>query len=327
MTTPNSQNVLSQFGATGELTTAVVNSLSASQWKARIGPSGIHLFSPRTGVNVLLDGVRTPTHLWSKVPRQISIALTNACELACNYCYAPKYAALLETERVRAWLDELDSNGCMGIGFGGGEPTLHQGLPELCRHTRHNTTMAVTLTTHGHRFDDGLAARLAGNVDFIRVSMDGIGDTYETMRGRSFKDFTRRLQSVRQVAPFGINYVVNSKTVSDLDAAVDFAARMGAVEFLILPQRAVGRASGIDLQSTNELHEWVRRYRGQLLLTVSESGSEGLPTCSPHTGETALQGFAHIDASGLLKRTSYDEIGIAIGEKSLVDALYALQNF
>lgn len=199
--------------------------------KIRAGPCGIHMFNRTTGLNVLLDEVRVPPALWAGAPRQVSIALTNACDLTCSYCFAPKNPAVLEFERAAGWLYELDVNGCLGIGFGGGEPTLYQPLAELCKYATRHTRLAVTLTTHGHRLNDELLAALAGSVHFVRVSMDGVGATYEGLRGRPFMEFRRRLESIRPIAPFGINYVVNSRTLPDLDAAVKLAADLGALSF------------------------------------------------------------------------------------------------
>src|SRR5271154_6506955 len=88
--------------------------------RIRPGPDGLHFFWRETGLNILLDEVRVPARLWSNAPRHISVALTNACDLSCDFCYAPKLSASLDVERVFAWLLELDANGCLGVGFGGG---------------------------------------------------------------------------------------------------------------------------------------------------------------------------------------------------------------
>ena len=143
-----------------------------AQLKVRPGPSGVHLFDRTTGLNVLLDEVQVSPSSWASAPRQVSIALTNACDLACPHCYAPKNPAALNFQRVAAWLRELDANGCLGVGFGGGEPTLYRRFAELCRYAARETGLAVTFTTHAHHLDDELVADLTGSVHFVRVSMD-----------------------------------------------------------------------------------------------------------------------------------------------------------
>jgi len=56
----------------------------------------------------------------------------------------------------------------------------------LCKLAAKTTRLAITFTTHAHRLNEQLAAELKGYVHFIRVSMDGIGTTYESLRGREF---------------------------------------------------------------------------------------------------------------------------------------------
>ena len=66
---------------------------------------------------------------------------------------------------------------------GGGEPTMYPQLAEICHHVAKNTRMAVSITTHGPHLTPELAGRLHGGVHFLRLSMDGIGETYERLRG------------------------------------------------------------------------------------------------------------------------------------------------
>ena len=128
--------------------------------KVRLGPDGIHFFSRSSGANLLIGEIVPPKQIWSAAPRQVSIALTNTCDLSCSYCFAPKTRAALDFNRLISWIAELDSNGTIGVGFGGGEPTLYRRFAELCAHTSGNTGLAVTFTTHGHHLDEALLAHL-----------------------------------------------------------------------------------------------------------------------------------------------------------------------
>ena len=300
-------------------------SLVRHSMKVRAGPAGIQMFARDTGLNILLDEISVPPPLWAASPRYLSVALTNACDLACPYCYAPKNPAVLDVERVASWLSDLDMNGCLGVGFGGGEPTLYRGLSELCHYATQNTGLAVTLTTHAHRLDDTLAASLAGSVHFIRISMDGVGSTYEALRCRSFPALRRRLEALRTLAPFGINYVVNARTLPDLDAATELAAEMGAAEFLLLPEQPTRTSIGIDDATVAALRRWVRLYQGAVRLSVSEAGADGLPTCNPVFKETGLRAYAHISATGVLKPSSFNNRGVAIREDGILRALDLLR--
>jgi sulfatase maturation enzyme AslB (radical SAM superfamily) len=306
-------------------TTNKFSNIINSRLKVRAGPAGLHFFDRTTGINILVDEITPPTSAWSAAPRQVSVALTNACDLACSHCYAPKNPAILAFDRLTSWLAELDANGCIGVGFGGGEPTLYPRLTELCSYAARKTNLAVTMTTHAHRLSDQLLNELAGTLHFVRVSMDGVGPTYESIRRRPFDALLERITALSRIAPFGVNYVVNSKTVGDIDAAVLLAVDLGASEFLLLPEEPVGRGSGIDNETTMTLRKWVNEYRGSVPLAVSEGGAEGLPTCNPLNAEMGLAAFAHIDASGVMKRTSYDSSGVSIGESGVMATLVTLK--
>ena len=291
----------------------------------RIGPAGVHFFNRATGLNILVDDVQLHPDHWSAAPRQISIALTNICDLACPHCYAPKNNCSLSYSQVICWLRELDENGCLGVGFGGGEPTLYPRFADLCSYTSRNTNLAVTMTTHGHRLTDDLINELAGNVHFIRVSMDGVRATYESIRQRNFETLLQCIKKIREIAQFGINFVVNSKTFPDLNAAIEIAEHLGAAEFLLLPEVPIGKGCEIDVETSQALKEWVGKYHGKVPLSISESGADELSIYNPLIIEQGLYGYAHIDASGVLKSTSYENNGVKILDKGVMAALRQLK--
>jgi MoaA/NifB/PqqE/SkfB family radical SAM enzyme len=294
--------------------------------KMRFGPSGIHLFDRISGMNVLIEEIVPAQSTWARAPRQISIALTNNCDLACPFCFAPKSHATLPPDRVASWLDELDTNGTFGVGFGGGEPTQHRKFIDLCAYATRRTRLAVTFTTHGHRLDDKALAELKGNVHFVRVSVDGLETTYERIRQRPFAVLRQRLSAIKELCPFGMNYVVNCQTLPDLDAAAIFAEEVGASELLILPERPANGKGGITAETLRALQIWVRRYKGGVRLAVSESAAEGMPICNPLPNEVGLKAYAHVDANGVIKRSSFDRQGISIGSDGIMAALRRLEN-
>lgn len=289
--------------------------------KTRFGPDGLHCFDRRNGLNVLFDECSFPAEHWSVAPRQVSIALTNVCDLSCPYCYAPKSRHTLDAQRVKGWMKELDQLGSFGVGFGGGEPMLHPAFLDLCRLGSEQTQLAVTCTTHGHRLTEALAKDLRGHVHFMRLSMDGTGKTYEHLRKRPFEVFLKKLELAETVCPVGINFVVNAETFPDLPEAATLAEQLGVRELLLLPERAVGMRSGIDGATLQHLRSWVAGYAGKLNLTVSEADAEGFGVCQPLPHEQPWMAFAHINARGELLSCSYDTHGTELGDLPLSDAL------
>lgn len=293
--------------------------------KVRLTEAGVHLFDRASGLNVLLDEVVVPASRVSPAPRYVSVALTNACELHCSYCYAPKHAAALDIDRVVTWAVELDGAGCLGVGFGGGEPTAHPRFVQICTQIAKSTTMAVTFTTHGHRLTPELAEALRGSVHFARLSVDGVGATYERLRRRPFAAVVSAAGMLRSIAPFGINVVVNADTLGDLDDLAEFAANAGASELLLLPEQPTRMTPGISEAEAERLLTWIDTARPQVRLGISRSGLEAsAPTADVIPGERPLDAHMHIDAAGVLRPHAYAALGMSI-EGSILDAVQALK--
>jgi hypothetical protein len=155
--------------------------------------------------------------------------------------------------------------------------------------------------------------------------MDGVGATYESLRGKPFAALRSHIDYIRQLAPFGINFVVNKSTLPDIDRAVDFAAEVGATEFLLLPEQAVNGVGGIDPATFWTLRIWIKNYHGPLPLAISEVDAGDDPIYVRVTNEKGLQAYAHIDATGTLKRSSYERHGVLIGPKGLIEALRVMK--
>ena len=73
-----------------------------------------------------------------------------------------------------------------------------------------------------------------------------------------------------------------------------------------------------------ELQRWVDGYDGPLKLCINEAHAAGFPTCDPLVAEHGLRAYAHIDATGTIKPTSYHATGVAVGEGGVLEALELL---
>lgn len=298
---------------------------TAKDVKIRLGSDGVHYFNRRTGINILLDEIPIANESCSKAPRQVSIALTNTCDLSCSHCYAPKHRAVLNLDLLKSWLLDLDAHGCLSVGFGGGEPTLYPKFADLCEFVSNNTRLALTMTTHGHRLSPKILQIISQNMNFVRVSMDGINSTYESIRGRPFQKFIDNVKLLSKVVPFGINIVVNQHTVGDLTEAAELAENLGASEFLLLPEVAVGKGANIESDTKMLMQHWINKYNGKTRLAISQSHTDGIPMCEPFRKEVGLNAYAHIDAGGILKASSFDQVGIQIKGVDLVGTIKTLK--
>jgi hypothetical protein len=114
---------------------------------------------------------------------------------------------------------------------------------------------------------------------------------------------------------------VNERTVRELDEAARVAADFGARELLLLPQIQISSVSAITAATMRELRRWIDGYSGPLRLCINEAHAEGFPTCDPLVEERGLRAYAHVDATGVIKPSSYHGTGVAIGEGGVLEAL------
>lgn len=191
--------------------------------------------------------------------------------------------------------------------------------------TANETDLAVTFTTHGHRLTDDLLSNLKGNVHFIRISIDGVGTTYEKFRSRKFDKLIERIERTREISSLGFNVVINDSTIQDLDQVTEIAEKFDISEVLLLPQQATQNVKSLSKDSYEKMKKWIEGYGGETRLTISDVGLESNFICNPLSMETGLNAYAHIDALGFLKASSYSNIGQQIGEKSILEALQLLK--
>ena len=120
--------------------------------------------------------------------------LTNACNLACPYCYIQKDAGHMGDETTARVLEAIEATArsgqvdCVHVRFAGGEPMLrfdamqrfHGQATETC--ARHGVRFSAAVLTNGTVLPSGAAAWLRDAGVSVSVSIDGIGALQDVMR-------------------------------------------------------------------------------------------------------------------------------------------------
>lgn len=90
-----------------------------------------------------------------RIPFSGSIDLTPRCNLRCVHCYLgatssphPVNAGEMNTEQIRALLDEITEAGCLFLLITGGEPLLRKDFAEIYTHAKANG-LIITVFTNG----------------------------------------------------------------------------------------------------------------------------------------------------------------------------------
>lgn len=173
------------------------SSLQNLTWRTHPLDGKLLLFERDTGLNVLLEGEETQ-HLRRIAPRTLLIAVTNACDLTCPFCYRDQTSrSLWRYDTLLEFCQAADEWGVLEVAFGGGEPLLFPRWAEFINELYATTRLAINFTTNGTHLTTDFLQAIQGHYGQIRLSL------YENNR---WADSVRLL--VEHQARFGVNWLM-----------------------------------------------------------------------------------------------------------------------
>lgn len=147
-------------------------------------------------------------------PLHIRIKPTNACNHNCSYCaYRADNLQLgmdmnvkdfIAREKMLEIVDDIIDMGVKAVTFsGGGEPFCYPYLHETVEKLA-GGGVKFALLTNGSRMEGDIAAFLAENATWIRVSMDGWSpESYAEYRGVSKNEFSKVIENMKAFKKIG----------------------------------------------------------------------------------------------------------------------------
>jgi MoaA/NifB/PqqE/SkfB family radical SAM enzyme len=167
-------------------------------------------------------------------PLQTVLFILDRCNLACRHCtiYESRHPHVKTYDRIREELEYSYRLGSRFVDFEGGEPTLwrdgDRDLNSLIRLAKQIGFYSTTITTNAQRPFAGSEA------DSIWVSLDGLGDFHDQIRGRGAFD-----RLVKNIATAGhphlsVNMVINSINYPSVEETVEFAKNNPHIESISL---------------------------------------------------------------------------------------------
>jgi MoaA/NifB/PqqE/SkfB family radical SAM enzyme len=158
-----------------------------------------------------------------KKPLQTVLFISDKCNLACKHCtiYQLKNPHVKTYEKIKEELEYSYRLGSRFVDFEGGEPVLwHDGdkdLNSLIRLSKAIGFFSATLTTNAQLPFAGSEA------DSIWVSLDGIGDFHDEIRGKgAFNRLVKNIAGANH-PQLSVNMVINSRNYTSVEETIEFA--------------------------------------------------------------------------------------------------------
>jgi len=182
--------------------------------------------------------------------RVVQVHPTRRCNLRCLHCYSssgPEQRGELAVGLLCKALADAAGEGYTAMTVSGGEPMMYRPLPELLG-AAHRLGLITALTTNGMLLDERRLSSLAGLLDLLVISLDGMPASHDRMRNdpRAFATMAGRLPGVRRAGlRFGFLFTLTQYNLHELDWVASFAVEQGAQLLQIHPLEPAGRASEI----------------------------------------------------------------------------------
>jgi len=188
--------------------------------------------------------------------RSLRLSVTDRCNLRCQYCmpeanytWVPR-PELLSFEELGRLVDRFIAVGVRKVRLTGGEPLLRNGLPRLVEALAAKPLDELALTTNGVLLRDFAQPLFDAGLRQLTVSLDTLSrSTFVRLARRDA--LSRVLEGLEAAAAVGFTQlkldtvVVRGVNDHELDALLDFAARLGA-ELRFIEYMDVGGATQWD---------------------------------------------------------------------------------
>ncbi len=164
----------------------------------------------------------------TKLPLIAGHKLLYRCNLECDMCpfWRRPDEELLNLEQERRMFGRLADAGVLFLGFEGGEPLLRPDLPSIVKeaHDRFHTSVVTNGFLLARRIDE-----FARYLDFLFVSIDGIGALHDRLRGipGSFDRAVKGIEAARERLPVAMSFTITRHNLDDAIRVLDLARSLG----------------------------------------------------------------------------------------------------
>ena len=180
-------------------------------------------------------------------PTLATVSLGNYCNHKCLWCTAYEAqlekAAMMDVDRLLAWLGRARERGLRAVGYvGNGEPTAHPRFGELVRAVR-GLGLEQGMFSNGvllDRYEDDVLACFT----YVRISLDaGTPRMHARMHVVGENQYDRIMANLRRLIArrvgrqptVGIQFATHHENISDLDASCRQAVELGADYLSVKP--------------------------------------------------------------------------------------------
>lgn len=196
--------------------------------------------------------IRTDEDYRRFVPVHVVWEITLACDLKCQHCGSragPRRHDELTTSECLQVVEHLALLGTREVSLIGGEAYLRRDWTTIIRAIRSHGMYCAIQTGGRNLTPQRLAAAVNAGLQGVGVSLDGLEETHDTVRGVR-GSYARALDTLRRARDAGLNISVNTQigsgTMAELPQLMEVILATGAKQWQIQLTVAMGNAVDND---------------------------------------------------------------------------------
>ncbi len=227
-------------------------------------------------------------HSTLSAPTRIFLAITKNCNLQCTHCSTNSGVQenqYLSFDTLKKLLIELKEMGVFEISLNGGEPTLHPDFFRLCRFIK-ELNFPLYINSNGVYSKDQLYRLAESNIDIIKISLDGLEKTNDSIRGNgTFKKALASIEYLKKTQnKVRINFTLTRTNLIDLFNMIALANSLSC-DIKIAPLVKVGRGKNLSEEEISpiegiRLKKEIYNYLTQSNIKIKVEIASGMVTNS-----------------------------------------------
>ncbi len=174
----------------------------------------------------ILFGIKYVLNYWlsdKKKPLICGLVLHNICNLRCRHCTViDRDPSKMSYDEAKGVIDLFYAKGGRCLYLEGGEPYIwkdgSRSKEDVVKYAHSKGYFSVIIYTNGTQ-------PLCTDADTVFVSIDGLRETHDTLRGKSFDKIIANIQDSNHPSIF-INYTINSINKTDI---TDFCSYIATI--------------------------------------------------------------------------------------------------
>lgn len=179
--------------------------------------------------------------------RMVYLQLLYRCNFDCLHCFhgerLKRGDAFSSAEAIRFLTLMREQYGAEAVTLLGGEPFLYKDLPLVAQQAKRQLGLRVEICTNGYRIERRLA-EVGPDLDFLRISLEGIGTTNDHIRKRgSYHSAMATLRFAHNLGiATGATMTVTSVNIDEVVPLARTLQQAGVDQLKLHCLRAVGNA-------------------------------------------------------------------------------------